>query len=66
MKFRFATESDWSLLAKWAAENPDIPEKDAWAVAASPSSVALVVADDDGKILLILPWYPLPPLWNAI
>jgi len=58
MKFRFATESDWSLLAKWAAENPDIPEKDAWAVAASPSSVALVMADDDGKILLILPWYP--------
>jgi hypothetical protein len=56
LKFRFATPEDAPLLAKWGVENPDIPVKDLKAVAASPSSVALIVSDDD-KILLILPWY---------
>ena len=57
MKYRFATPEDAALLAEWAVNNPDIPMEDIRAVAASPSSVALIVADDDGKILLFLPWY---------
>lgn len=57
MQFRFATPEDGALLAEWAINNPEIPMEDINAVRASPSSVALIVADDEGKTLLILPWY---------
>lgn len=60
MKFKFLeTPEEISQLAEFIGKNPDIPLDDVNGLKASPSSVVLMVSDDEGKVLLMLPWYPL-------
>jgi hypothetical protein len=56
MRWRFAGPEDAPALAKWAAENPDIPLQDARSLKNHPTTEAIVI-EEDGKIVLILPFY---------
>lgn len=58
LKFRFAEEKDSEAFAKWAVENPQIPQRDMLASLKSnnPTCVTLVV-EKDGVPVLFAPIY---------
>ncbi len=55
---RFAEPRDAETFARWAAENPNIPQKDALSVTKdrNATSIALVIEEDD-KVVLFVPFY---------
>jgi hypothetical protein len=58
MTFRFATAEDAPAFARWASENPDIPQKDLEASMKknNPTATVLVV-EQDGVPRMFLPVY---------
>jgi hypothetical protein len=58
MRYRFLTAEDAPILAKWVAENPDIPLQDKRSLKNHQTTEAIAI-EEDGEILLILPFYAL-------
>jgi len=58
MTFRFANPEDAAPFARWAAENPDIPQRDIEASMKenNPTATFLVI-EDEGKVILAVPLF---------
>jgi hypothetical protein len=53
---RFAEPKDAESFAKWAAENPDVPQRDIDSTGKNPTTTTLVV-EIDGVPVLYVPFY---------